>query len=191
MSNLSPVNDRFIPAYAGNTEPHEKKPSVRSVHPRLRGEHTQGGRSMHSSRGSSPPTRGTPDSVPLQPQQRRFIPAYAGNTRVETHPGTLLPVHPRLRGEHNDQIQALGLGGGSSPPTRGTRRAIRHEQQRVRFIPAYAGNTWGTTTRRRSGSVHPRLRGEHLATTKARLTPDGSSPPTRGTHHLYRTGQGA
>ena len=50
---------------------------------------------------------------------------------------------------------------------------------RIRFIPAYAGNSPMSFTRQCAVPVHPRLRGE-LATDTVSVT-GGSSPLTRGT----------
>ena len=57
---------------------------------------------------------------------------------------------------------------------------------RIRFIPAYAGNSAGNIRRPPKASVHPRLRGE-LTFLHLRMTmTTGSSPLTRGTHENYR-----
>ena len=50
-----------------------------------------------------------------------------------------------------------------------------------RFIPAYAGNTFFVPDGNEETTVHPRLRGEHIATSTSTTTTTGSSPPTRGT----------
>ncbi len=50
-----------------------------------------------------------------------------------------------------------------------------------RFIPAYAGNSAGKVLRRRSLTVHPRLRGELERFNKQGVSIGGSSPLTRGT----------
>ena len=71
--------NRFIPAYAGNSD------LARCF--------------GFNSTGSSPLTRGTLRSNRIAVAVRRFIPAYAGNSQREAHPDSLLPVHPRLRGE--------------------------------------------------------------------------------------------
>ena len=50
---------RFIPACAGNINVAARTTFNRAVHPRLRGEHTQGQRHLIIHGGSSPPARGT------------------------------------------------------------------------------------------------------------------------------------
>ena len=91
--------------------------------------------------GSSPPTRGTHKQVHPPQQLRRFIPAYAGNTFPAGGQNRLTTVHPRLRGEHTGGRRVDLPEGGSSPPTRGTRRVAPGSGSGARFIPAYAGNT--------------------------------------------------
>ena len=89
----------FIPAYAGNSETEVRHGSGCTVHPRLRGELDLRFLVIMIVYGSSPLTRGTPNEKILLPCNRRFIPAYAGNSRVEVERTGLKPVHPRLRGE--------------------------------------------------------------------------------------------
>ena len=91
------------------------------VHPRLRGELSVSSFRSPSSPGSSPLTRGTQ----TQPEQcfmnRRFIPAYAGNSSAQLRFLALDAVHPRLRGElHRKAVKTI-CSTGSSPLTRGTR----------------------------------------------------------------------
>ena len=92
---------------------------------------------------------------------------------------TVYAVHPRLRGELRRSVNPSWLGDGSSPLTRGTRVNPRWVGGRIRFIPAYAGNSPMSFTRQCAVPVHPRLRGE-LATDTVSVT-GGSSPLTRGT----------
>ena len=72
----------------------------------------------------------------------RFIPAYAGNTKLIAGAVLALSVHPRLRGEHFLPWDFPAGRVGSSPLTRGTPAAHRAKRETERFIPAYAGNTW-------------------------------------------------
>ena len=71
-------------------------------------------------------------------------------------------------------------GLGSSPLTRGKRRAPALLRFICRLIPAHAGKTWRSRTRAGSAKAHPRSRGEnHHDRTVASLI-GGSSPLTRG-----------
>ena len=111
--------------------------------------------------GSSPRARGTQIRISQCPCIPRFIPACAGNTALSTRPGALPPVHPRVRGEHQDVTGRAPRITGSSPRARGT-PAVRGATVLVdRFIPACAGNTDVTCRNPPRLSVHPRVRGEH------------------------------
>src|SRR5690606_35584112 len=88
---------RFIPAYAGNTGYPDHSDGGGPVHPRIRGEHLPSQMSEMAPGGSSPHTRGTPASRACSAARRRFIPAYAGNTRLRCGIGRFGTVHPRIR----------------------------------------------------------------------------------------------
>ena len=75
---------------------------------------------------------------------------------------------------------------GSSPLTRGTRLRLESEARRLRFIPAYAGNSRGTEGVTKMAPVHPRLRGELCLISTGRRLLIGSSPLTRGTQEVKR-----
>ncbi|KMN26717.1 hypothetical protein NI35_0938 [Salmonella enterica subsp. enterica serovar Cerro] len=77
-------------------------------------------------------------SVPLR---SRFIPAGAGNTRVDQLLKIYAAVYPRWRGEHGSGWQKSSQGSGLSPLARGTLILKGGEAVPVRFIPAGAGNT--------------------------------------------------
>ena len=64
---------------------------------------------------------------------------------------------------------------------RGTRRHLRCEPSRRRFIPASAGNARHATGGRWRLSVHPRECGERLISTASSGPMRGSSPRVRGT----------
>ena len=69
---------------------------------------------------------------------------------------------------------------GSSPHTRGARAARWMAATWTGIIPAYAGSTTQQQTVRLDIPDHPRIRGEHWASTCTRRRRRGSSPHTRG-----------
>ena len=131
--------------------------------------------------GSSPPVRGTRRARAARSRERRFIPACAGNTRIPSASVPIPSVHPRLCGEHDVDLLALGANHGSSPPVRGTLDIPQRLQEQSRFIPACAGNTSIANRYSAVESVHPRLCGEHSGSPHMSATICGSSPPVRGT----------
>ena len=69
---------------------------------------------------------------------------------------------------------------GSSPHTRGARRADRGCGVDGGIIPAYAGSTRGVWRSARGSWDHPRIRGEHEVAHREARRLRGSSPHTRG-----------
>ena len=82
LDRLGYVADRFIPAYAGNSWRLRYSCGLVPVHPRLRGELKAKLYPELCQDGSSPLTRGTPSASPIIQFIIRFIPAYAGNSRL-------------------------------------------------------------------------------------------------------------
>ena len=115
----------FIPAYAGNSNQAAPTPSKMPVHPRLRGELGSKERQSPRPGGSSPLTRGTHRLTPDAQRDRRFIPAYAGNSAYFSQSPKPQTVHPRLRGELPPKTSFGDMNIGSSPLTRGTQLAPR------------------------------------------------------------------
>ena len=58
----------------------QRKRNLAAVHPRLRGELSIYKIFLVKGNGSSPLTRGTPIIYRRKPLEKRFIPAYAGNS---------------------------------------------------------------------------------------------------------------
>ena len=92
--------------------------------------------------------------------------------------------HPRIRGEHPAVLAQHSCGLGSSPHTRGARRAGSRRSGRVRIIPAYAGSTGRSQEVARPAEDHPRIRGEHGSADPRQDSEGGSSPHTRGARFL-------
>ena len=131
---------RFIPACAGNARPSAHEESFMSVHPRMRGERSSAQLITAGTAGSSPHARGTPPGAVAAGDDRRFIPACAGNAVSLFVLALDHAVHPRMRGERGWTSVPGMPGSGSSPHARGTRDWKSRCQDCRRFIPACAGN---------------------------------------------------
>ena len=94
------MENRFIPAGAGNTTGRAIWRSRIKVYPRWRGEHSAYFRRKPYEYGLSPLARGTPRQKVNAAKNERFIPAGAGNTRRWHRQTPVLSVYPRWRGEH-------------------------------------------------------------------------------------------
>ena len=113
----------IIPAYAGSTPARCGRRPRAWDHPRIRGEHGQLVGGDDEGWGSSPHTRGAPESAWSSQQSCRIIPAYAGSTMGGAPWARDVPDHPRIRGEHLAGLGRVIGGVGSSPHTRGARSA--------------------------------------------------------------------
>ena len=109
-----------------------------------------------------------------------LIPAHAGKTLCGGGRGHGGGAHPRSRGE-NLLNRGSELGPkGSSPLTRGKRRAGHVGGRRTRLIPAHAGKTTRSLKPSTGSRAHPRSRGENCDRSRTRPSVEGSSPLTRG-----------
>ena len=178
-SKAPPV--RFIPACAGNRAVAFWPTISPSVHPRVRGEQSRTRDRFSGAAGSSPRARGTGHRHHVLERERRFIPACAGNRDTVMALIHWPPVHPRVRGEQARGLLAGRCSVGSSPRARGTDRCYVNPTQQQRFIPACAGNSHESTPTLRSGTVHPRVRGEQWRLMTVDPAMPGSSPRARGT----------
>ena len=179
---------RFIPAGAGNAAPRLAWSNNDPVHPRGCGERPAAGRDARHVEGSSPRVRGTLPVVVDALQRVRFIPAGAGNAVAEACNITWFTVHPRGCGERPTGPGYPGLGAGSSPRVRGTRKFDTLHLGHDRFIPAGAGNAWGATPAPPRRPVHPRGCGERADAALPLISSSGSSPRVRGTPLLPAPG---
>ena len=140
--------------------------------------------------GSSPLTRGKLDPHAGDGAHRGLIPAHAGKTSPRTAWRATTRAHPRSRGENALGVAICGVVTGSSPLTRGKPRQCRRAPSRLRLIPAHAGKTARSGTRRRRAGAHPRSRGENGAARRIGTAAGGSSPLTRGKPRPKPTARG-
>ena len=131
--------------------------------------------------GLSPLARGTP---PLRSSTRsisRFIPAGAGNSRSILLALFRLAVYPRWRGELCIKTSVKNFAVGLSPLARGTLIMTHGRPDKVRFIPAGAGNSSRAIAIAIVRSVYPRWRGELYINEVNLWKLYGLSPLARGT----------
>ena len=172
----------IIPACAGSTTSTAAQTGGSRDHPRMRGEHWVAQLTRLWSGGSSPHARGALRVRRLRHRAPGIIPACAGSTRSTASTGGggagIIPAcagsttarigsrcagwdHPRMRGEHFDQIDSQSERGGSSPHARGARAKLIRVLVGRRIIPACAGSTPTTPGTACPTGDHPRMRGEH------------------------------
>ena len=171
---------RLIPAHAGKTA-HSRSGRPRDrAHPRSRGENERGALRLLDWAGSSPLTRGKLVVLQVAEGERGLIPAHAGKTLTMTFRLDRLGAHPRSRGENAASMLVGCQALGSSPLTRGKPQHIPGDRLRDGLIPAHAGKTSYSRSRRVFLWAHPRSRGENPRSYPKMPRDRGSSPLTRG-----------
>ena len=178
---MKPMDYRFIPACAGNSQ--SRPPSCRSptVHPRVCGEQERVIDIVERDHGSSPRVRGTGCRTTRRRSFCRFIPACAGNRDRSGSRSRTGPVHPRVCGEQHPDLTGFDGRVGSSPRVRGTGCALLRPLAKRRFIPACAGNRGVCKRTWYIQPVHPRVCGEQIFYEIDGDYFPGSSPRVRGT----------
>ena len=171
---------RLIPAHAGKTRLATKRAARSTAHPRSRGENMASLLKKAPAIGSSPLTRGKPNSSRQRLVAAGLIPAHAGKTGWILICVSSGRAHPRSRGENHAAFLMYSYTVGSSPLTRGKPRVKAREVKRGRLIPAHAGKTERHGCLEGTGGAHPRSRGENAACSAATVPAVGSSPLTRG-----------
>ena len=171
----------IIPAYAGNTQHPMTRVLEAWDHPRVCGEHFRMPLRFGSVPGSSPRMRGTLRLTIFSEEIDGIIPAYAGNTFRRLVSMILNRDHPRVCGEHGECLAVFADSLGSSPRMRGTPSHYAGLGHGGGIIPAYAGNTAIAIESSQGRRDHPRVCGEHSATSINGFHNSGSSPRMRGT----------
>ena len=154
------LDDRIIPARAGNAAEEIAEDVEHADHPRACGERRRLAEKLRAEFGSSPRVRGTPVPFVVRHAWRRIIPARAGNATYPASRYAVRPDHPRACGERAAHDIRSGLSTGSSPRVRGTRAPAAHLHTGRRIIPARAGNAEASDPQSGQNPDHPRACGE-------------------------------
>ena len=136
--------------------------------------------------GLSPPVRGKPGAVQSPAALLGSIPARAGETMSYSAIMSLKGVYPRPCGGNWLASSPLLISKGLSPPVRGKRGYPHSLGPFPGSIPARAGETSPTATRRSRGRVYPRPCGGNAGGSVLSLLGPGLSPPVRGKHQSGR-----
>ena len=119
-------------------------------------------------------------TVALRREQKRSIPAHAGEPASRLQLLSPYSVYPRPRGGTTPQDVDKMLEGGLSPPTRGNPDGAEPDSQLAGSIPAHAGEPRAGEAALAQGWVYPRPRGGTSWKNWSFVPQLGLSPPTRG-----------
>ena len=134
-------SERSIPAWAGETKSASESKSGRPVYPRV-----GGGNNFHcwrerTAEGLSPRGRGKLLAFCRCRRRRGSIPAWAGETELDTAPAIRLRVYPRVGGGNTAEAWLNLQSEGLSPRGRGKPPLDAAGAYAVGSIPAWAGET--------------------------------------------------
>ena len=130
--------------------------------------------------GLSPRGRGKRKSASAAGRRHRSIPAWAGETRKWNRTVGNGAVYPRVGGGNRPNRRATSKVLGLSPRGRGKPRALFCARQRIRSIPAWAGETLFCVGHYLQVRVYPRVGGGNGDNPNARSSQEGLSPRGRG-----------
>ena len=173
------VNDRltrFTPTCVGSTSGSRDHRGRPPVHPHVRGEHRLRSSAAAGNCGSPPRAWGARHAVVAVAMTARFTPTCVGSTLPGEAEGTDDTVHPHVRGEHWPGAYGATRIDGSPPRAWGAHRERLADEPIGRFTPTCVGSTfkWPPTTV--GATVHPHVRGEHVAI-QQRIKELHGSPP--------------
>ena len=124
--------------------------------------------------------RGNLDGVEYSVSGGRSIPACAGEPQTTSCVSTWASVYPRLCGGTVYEEYCVGGLYGLSPPVRGNQRLDKRDNQRLRSIPACAGEPLQPYQPDKAKKVYPRLCGGTRGLKDQDTGQEGLSPPVRG-----------
>ena len=173
-------NRRIIPAHAGQTLCPDYYHCHCPDHPRACGANIDMSVPIEDMDGSSPRMRGKLDAAERAIGCGRIIPAHAGQTTSGNPLKIADSDHPRACGANLIECLKHNLDTGSSPRMRGKLIAHGIVGERLRIIPAHAGQTLPVGRSHRERPDHPRACGANAGTTGVAAATPGSSPRMRG-----------
>ena len=185
-----PYSPRIIPAHAGQTRQTLHIECGLEDHPRACGANSRSKNLNPRRLGSSPRMRGKRCVGRVQHPWPRIIPAHAGQTRRDISTSGRSPDHPRACGANGKISSKTMVRTGSSPRMRGKLRVERGRDDKIRIIPAHAGQTHGRRYMADRTPDHPRACGANKGAFAQTLSADGSSPRMRGKPEHRHPGHG-
>ena len=175
---------RSIPAWAGETVYGGAERQLRGVYPRVGGGNRAPVNTEVYNDGLSPRGRGKHSAMRQRTAPTRSIPAWAGETIPIAAYRAEAGVYPRVGGGNKSRLGGVLSTSGLSPRGRGKLRDQPEELERLRSIPAWAGETRQSESHARASQVYPRVGGGNMLSMSASVRMRGLSPRGRGKPRL-------
>ena len=174
------IDDRSIPAWAGEPSAARLKSMSRTVYPRVGGGTNATSAELFLVVGLSPRGRGNRGKPPVLAVRERSIPAWAGEPSTGPAPESTPPVYPRVGGGTRSTRTRLSSSSGLSPRGRGNPLSSGNRIPGHRSIPAWAGEPGSRTRTHTRSKVYPRVGGGTSCLTSWSASASGLSPRGRG-----------
>ena len=171
---------RPTPACAGITPVSTRGRLHVRAHPRMRGDHLVNAHAQEGLYGPPPHARGSQEVRSGRELEKGPTPACAGITAMVRSPRGVRRAHPRMRGDHGTVADLMQHDLGPPPHARGSPLRAGEAAGAGGPTPACAGITSRRRAPGRSGSAHPRMRGDHVRECLDDLQDGGPPPHARG-----------
>ena len=149
------------PACAGITLRDRLHDRLNGAHPRMRGDHGGDDADVVGRRGPPPHARGSPRYRERHVPPHGPTPACAGITSYRSRVMSPRWAHPRMRGDHPEEVIEGTLAEGPPPHARGSLAVAEYAVPVRGPTPACAGITPRSSTPSAAPAAHPRMRGDH------------------------------
>ena len=171
---------RPIPACAGEPEAKATRHAAPEAYPRVCGGTLRCAIAKYHHIGLSPRVRGNPRQPLRTPAKVRPIPACAGEPLLGQLPRRPWRAYPRVCGGTAPVVGLLVVGGGLSPRVRGNLIQAHRVRQRIRPIPACAGEPLPQALLLQVVGAYPRVCGGTTSPHRENGQVRGLSPRVRG-----------
>jgi len=192
---------RFTPTCVGTASNSRVCACSRTVHPHVRGDGVSSGRMSRASSGSPPRAWGRPRGPHREGRAGRFTPTCVGTASCSRSAGTVVAVHPHVRGDGEYTCPWAERGDGSPPRAWGRPQGPRGSQHSLlgspprawgrprggggrglsrRFTPTCVGTAGAPQSQYNDSPVHPHVRGDGKQARDARARAGGSPPRAWG-----------
>ena len=174
------LDNRSIPACAGEPAPVSAPSQEPQVYPRVCGGTEWPAPAEAIARGLSPRVRGNQELGKRRGSEQRSIPACAGEPQNGSQYVTFVSVYPRVCGGTRSRGSRRARLPGLSPRVRGNRRRIWLPEPNTGSIPACAGEPSQRGHPARPRGVYPRVCGGTWRSCASTTSLYGLSPRVRG-----------